>query len=88
MKTLVPFLFLSFSFLFIQCSSTQFVKNPEFNITNATYHSWTGGQPGTGGINVKIEVENASITAKQKPRTLEVELRCFTCFICNVSIIY
>lgn len=62
MKTLVPFLFLSFSFLFIQCSSTQFVKNPEFNITNATYHSWTGGQPGTGGINVKIEVENASDT--------------------------
>jgi hypothetical protein len=60
MKTKASFLSVCITLLFIQCSSTQFVKNPEFNITSATYHSWVGGQPGTGGINIKIDVENAT----------------------------
>lgn len=59
MKLVISFLSICTTFLFIQCSSTQFVKNPEFKVTSATYHSWVGGQPGAGGINVKIDLENA-----------------------------
>jgi hypothetical protein len=60
MKTTASFLSVCITLFFIQCSSTQFVKNPEFDITSATYHSWVGGQPEVGGINVKIEVQNAN----------------------------
>lgn len=60
MKLIGSFLSVCLTFLFLQCKNTQFVTNPKFKITNATYHSWTGGQPGVGGINVKVELENAS----------------------------
>lgn len=58
MKLITSFLSICITLLFIQCKSALFVTNPEFTITSATYHSWTGGQPGVGGTNVKITLEN------------------------------
>lgn len=49
-----------FSIVFSQCSNTRLVKNPDFTIVKAIYYTWAGGQPGVGGTNIKINVENAS----------------------------
>ena len=34
------------------CHSIKIENRPPFNITEATYYSWTGGQPGVSGINI------------------------------------
>lgn len=60
MKIIASFLITCFTLLFIECKSSQFVANPEFNVSNATYHTWIGAQPGVGGTTIKIEVENAN----------------------------
>ena len=46
------FLFLTLSF--VMCKSTSLDIKPPFKITEASYKSWAGGQPGVHGINVYI----------------------------------
>ncbi len=50
---------LSFSF----CSSTKGIvkQNHPFKVTNATYNTWVGGQPGVRGIKVVITIDNQDI---------------------------
>jgi len=50
---------LSFSF----CSSTKEIakENHPFKVTNATYNTWVGGQPGVRGIKVVITTDNQDI---------------------------
>lgn len=44
---------------FTQCGSAQFDKNPPFTISNAYYQDWFGGQPGSKGTFVQIELAGA-----------------------------
>ena len=39
---------------FTKCGSTEFIENPPFKITSATYNHWIGGVPGVSGTNVTI----------------------------------
>ncbi|MBT8384247.1 MAG: hypothetical protein KJO83_00900 [Bacteroidia bacterium] len=41
---------------FTQCGSAQFDKNPPFTIYKAYYQDWFGGQPGSKGTFVQIEL--------------------------------
>ena len=53
---------LALLFGFTQCASSKFETNPPFVINSAEYYGWVGGQPGAGGINVKIKLkENSAI---------------------------
>lgn len=45
---------------FSQCGSLKFETNPPFEIMSATYQNWSGGQPGVGGTNVKINYTSTS----------------------------
>jgi hypothetical protein len=38
----------------ISCKSAEFQKNPPFEVLEASYNNWAGGQPGVSGINVRI----------------------------------
>lgn len=53
------FILLAFSF----CSSTKEIskENHPFKVTNATYNTWVGGQPGVKGIKVVITIDNPEI---------------------------
>ena len=48
----ITFLFLALSF--VTCKSISLDTKPPFKITEASYKSWVGGQPGVHGINVYI----------------------------------
>jgi len=61
MKTLLS---LTFSIFLFSCSSTKFVKNPPFNIIDATYQNWYGGREGVRGISVKILVKDINTNVK------------------------
>jgi hypothetical protein len=45
---------LAIALSFMQCGSVSFDKTPPFNITEATYTNWIGGQPGVSGTKVFI----------------------------------
>ena len=45
---------------FTQCGSAQFDKVAPFTIKKAYYQDWFGGQPGSKGTLVTIEISNAS----------------------------
>ena len=44
---------------FTHCGSAQFDKNPPFTISNAFYQDWFGGQPGSKGTFINIELTSA-----------------------------
>ena len=46
--------FLFFALSFVTCKSISLDTKPPFKITEASYKSWVGGQPGVHGINVYI----------------------------------
>jgi len=50
---------LTFSF----CSATKDIakENHPFKVTNATYNTWVGGQPGVKGIKIVISIDNYEI---------------------------
>ncbi|WP_411895128.1 hypothetical protein [Winogradskyella sp. A2] len=43
----------------ISCKSAEFQKNPPFEVIEASYNNWAGGQPGVSGINVRIHYRTA-----------------------------
>ncbi|MGB5361752.1 MAG: hypothetical protein WBN17_00435 [Aureibaculum sp.] len=45
--------------LFTHCGSAQFDKNPPFTINRAYYQDWFGGQPGSKGTFINIELAGA-----------------------------
>jgi len=65
---------------FTQCGSAQFDKNPPFTIYKAYYQDWFGGQPGSKGTFVQIELSGAiskdivfdSVFFKDKATKLEL----------------
>ena len=60
MKTAV-FILLALSFM--TCKSIQFDQTPPFQIIEATYNTWIGGQPGVSGINVFINYTSTTTVA-------------------------
>lgn len=64
---------------FYNCGSVKFVKHPPFEISSAVYESWTGGQPGVQGTNVKINyttntfIEFDSIYFQNKVTKLQIK---------------
>ena len=44
----------------MQCGATKFDNNPPFEIKNATYNNWIGGQRGVSGTRIMIEYTNSS----------------------------
>jgi hypothetical protein len=65
---------------FTHCGSAQFDKNPPFTISKAYYQDWFGGQPGSKGTFVQIELSGAiskdivfdSVFFKDKATKLEL----------------
>ena len=47
---------LCITFIFLQCASTNFEKQPPFKISSATYNNWIGGLPGVRGTKVEIHL--------------------------------
>lgn len=52
--------------LLIQCKSTQFDAKPPFNIIDATYNNWVGGQKGVSGIRLVFNFEAQETVTFQK----------------------
>ncbi len=73
----ITFLFLALSF--ITCKSISLETKPPFKITEASYKSWVGGQPGVHGINVymnytsKTVIDFDSIYFRNKTVKLEMK---------------
>mgnify|MGYP000096933727 FL=1 len=76
MKSII-FLFLTLNF--VTCKSIPLDTKPPFKITEASYKSWVGGQPGVHGINVymnytsKSAVDFDSIYFRNKTVKLEIK---------------
>ena len=70
-------LFLLFTLSIVTCKSISLETKPPFTITEASYKSWVGGQPGVHGINVymnytsKTAIDFDSIYFRNKTVKLE-----------------
>ena len=53
-------LFLLFTLSIVTCKSISLETKPTFTITEASYKSWVGGQPGVHGINVYLSYTSKS----------------------------
>lgn len=53
-------LFLLFTLSIVTCKSISLETKPPFTITEASYKSWVGGQPGVHGINVYLSYTSKS----------------------------
>ncbi|RCS28466.1 hypothetical protein DUT90_00300 [Polaribacter sp. WD7] len=77
-------------FGFTQCRSLKLENNPPFAIDNAIYSTWAGGQAGVRGMNVTIQLKEASDIVFDslyfKNKVVKVEFKEATIIIANYSL--